>query len=262
MSTRWNDAKPPVDAWRPARRLSPADRAAEQDQAAGGRAARERRLDNGQVVHASVCLRIYAKTRRIRAYLRWSDQGKTRERYIGEVRHATRAENLNEAWARAHSRDLLAPNTQEDPCQEPTSWATSPAVRAVMRANRSRDTRPETRIRSRLHAMGLRYRVSQRPIPELRRTADVVFRPIRLAVFIDGCYWHGCPDHHRPARINSEFWRTKIEVNRQRDSETDRLLTEAGWHVIRVWEHEPAAEAADRIARAVRAKRGGGRPAD
>lgn len=115
MSAGWNDAKPPAEAWRPTR-TRPADRAAEQDQAAGGRAARERRLDNGQLVHASVCLRIYAKTRRIRAYLRWSDQGKTRERYIGEVGHPTRTENLNEAWARAHARNLLAPNTtQADP---------------------------------------------------------------------------------------------------------------------------------------------------
>lgn len=137
------------------------------------------------------------------------------------------------------------------------SWATSTAVRAVMRANRSRDTKPEILIRSRLHAMGLRYRVSQRPIPELRRTADLVFRPIRLAVFIDGCFWHGCPEHHRPARINSEFWRTKIEGNRARDTETDQLLTEAGWHVIRVWEHEPAPAAADRVARTVRARRDG-----
>ncbi|WP_207784050.1 very short patch repair endonuclease [Micromonospora globispora] len=134
----------------------------------------------------------------------------------------------------------------------PESWASSPATRNVMRANRSRDTKPETLLRSRLHAMGLRYRVSRRPLPELRRTADLVFTGARVAVFVDGCYWHGCPEHHRPATKNSEFWKTKIEGNRARDIETTALLTKAGWTVIRIWEHEPIEGAAQRVLAAVR----------
>ncbi|MCG5459778.1 very short patch repair endonuclease [Micromonospora sp. PSH03] len=121
-----------------------------------------------------------------------------------------------------------------------------------MRANKARDTQPERRLRSILHKRGLRYRVSRRPLSDLRRTADIVFPAARIAVFVDGCYWHGCPDHYRPARVNDRFWQEKIDGNRARDRETDQLLTEAGWHVMRVWEHEDAAEAADRIEAVVR----------
>ncbi|MGW1059543.1 very short patch repair endonuclease [Micromonospora rubida] len=125
-------------------------------------------------------------------------------------------------------------------------------MRAVMRANKARDTGPERRLRSLLHKRGLRYRVNARPLVTLRRTADVVFPTARVAVFIDGCYWHGCPEHYRPARTNDGFWRDKIDGNRARDKETDELLTKAGWTVIRIWEHEDPAEAADHVASAVR----------
>lgn len=124
-----------------------------------------------------------------------------------------------------------------------------------MRANRGRDTGPERALRSALHARGLRYRVGVRPVEELRRTADVVFTGARTAVFLDGCFWHGCPDHHRPATgQTSEFWRTKIAANRERDADTDRQLTEAGWAVVRVWEHQPVTEAAEQIEQIVRAR--------
>jgi DNA mismatch endonuclease (patch repair protein) len=249
VPTPWNDATPPEKAWRPRRNARQAYRVAEQDKAAGGREARERPLGHGGTARASICLRVYGNTRRIRAYLRWSDRGTTRECYVGEVGYSTRAENLSAGWTLARDLDLLAPTT--DPGL-PASWASSPSSRAVMRANRGRDTKPEMLIRSLLHSMGLRYRVSRRPVPELRRTADLVFGPARTAVFVDGCYWHGCPEHHRPARSNGEFWRTKIDGNRRRDDETNRLLAEAGWHVIRVWEHESPAEAAGRIAEVVR----------
>ncbi|MFI6229907.1 very short patch repair endonuclease [Micromonospora echinospora] len=116
-----------------------------------------------------------------------------------------------------------------------------------MRANKARDTRPERRLRSLLHQAGLRYRVNTRPVADLRRTADVVFPGARVAVFVDGCYWHGCPEHYRPAQANSQFWRAKIDGNRARDQETDLLLADAGWTVVRVWEHEDPAEAAQRI---------------
>lgn len=133
------------------------------------------------------------------------------------------------------------------------SWASSPASRAVMRANRRRDTRPERALRSAAHALGLRYRVDARPVPPIRRTADLVFTRAKVAVFLDGCFWHGCPDHHRPATgATAPFWTNKIAGNQRRDADTDRRLTEAGWRVVRVWEHEDPDQAAARIAQYVR----------
>jgi len=122
------------------------------------------------------------------------------------------------------------------------SWALDEAVRRSMVANRSRDTGPELRVRSAVHRRGLRYRVSVRPIPGLQRTADMVFRPAKVAVFIDGCFWHGCPEHYTEPRTNAEYWSAKIARNQWRDSDTDRRLREAGWTVLRYWEHEPAEE--------------------
>lgn len=121
-----------------------------------------------------------------------------------------------------------------------------------MRSNRGRDTKPELAVRRLVHAMGLRYRVDARPLPALNRRADLVFPRARVAVFVDGCFWHGCPDHHTKARANAEYWAEKVTVNRARDEETDRLLVEAGWKVVRVWEHEDPAAAADRVAQVVR----------
>ncbi|OKI33443.1 very short patch repair endonuclease [Saccharothrix sp. CB00851] len=122
-----------------------------------------------------------------------------------------------------------------------------------MRANKGRDTRAELALRSALHAVGLRYRVGTRPIKEVRRTADVVFTKAKVAVFVDGCFWHGCPEHYRPAKgANAEFWRAKIDGNRRRDSDTDERLRRAGWEIVRVWEHEDPVVAAARIAKAVR----------
>ena len=140
------------------------------------------------------------------------------------------------------------------------SWASSPAVRRSMQSNKGRDTAPERALRSAAHALGLRYRVSTRPIPELRRTADMVFPRARVAVFLDGCFWHGCPDHHTKAVTNSRYWADKVESNRQRDAETDKRLADAGWLVVRVWEHEDPVAAADRVARAVAKRRAGPGP--
>lgn len=106
-----------------------------------------------------------------------------------------------------------------------------------MRSNRGRDTKPELALRSSLHRAGLRFKVSARPVPTLRRTADVIFTKYRVAVFVDGCYWHGCPTHRSIPLTNHEFWVAKIEGNRSRDAETDRLLVEHRWFVVRVWEH-------------------------
>ena len=116
-----------------------------------------------------------------------------------------------------------------------------------MRCNRNRDTRPELAVRSAVHALGLRYRVAARPIAGVRRSADLVFRRRRVAVFVDGCYWHGCPDHFVLPRTNVDYWSAKIGRNRARDAETDALLAEAGWTVIRVWEHEDPRQGADRV---------------
>lgn len=134
------------------------------------------------------------------------------------------------------------------------SWASSPAVRAVMQANKGKNTRPELALRSAVHALGLRYRVGIRPVPTVRRTADLVFTRAKVAVFMDGCFWHGCPAHYRPARRNSDFWAAKVEGTKRRDSETDELLSAAGWHIVRVWEHENPVDAAYRIADLVRSR--------
>lgn len=117
---------------------------------------------------------------------------------------------------------------------------------------RGRDTRPEIALRRELHRRGLRYWVDRPPIARLRRRADVLFPRVRLAVYVDGCFFHGCPQHATWPRHNAEFWREKIETNRRRDRDTDGRLTEAGWTVLRAWEHEDPVEVADRIERIVR----------
>ena len=124
-----------------------------------------------------------------------------------------------------------------------------------MRANKARDTRPELAVRSAVHELGLRYRVAARPLAELRRSADLLFTKAKVAVFVDGCFWHGCPEHHRPARANAQYWHRKIALNQRRDTETTQLLETAGWTVIRIWEHENPQEAAKAIAEAVRSER-------
>ncbi|WP_371529000.1 very short patch repair endonuclease [Streptomyces sp. NBC_01283] len=135
------------------------------------------------------------------------------------------------------------------------SWASSAARRRNMQAIKSRDTKPERLIRKLVHAQGLRYRVAAKPLPDLRRTADMVFRPTRVAVFIDGCYWHGCPEHYVPPKTNSGYWSHKVARNMARDRDTDQRLTEAGWLVLRFWEHEPADDCAAQIATEVDKRR-------
>lgn len=121
-----------------------------------------------------------------------------------------------------------------------------------MQGNRRRDTKPEMAVRRAVHALGLRYRVDARPLADLNRRADLVFKRANVAVFVDGCYWHGCPEHGTTPKQNATYWGPKIRRNRDRDAETDRLLGEAGWVTVRIWEHEDAHEAARRIASVVR----------
>lgn len=120
-----------------------------------------------------------------------------------------------------------------------------------MKGNRRRDTAPEMAVRRAVHALGLRYRVDVRPLDGLNRRADLVFSRARVAVFIDGCYWHGCPDHGTASRTNVEYWSAKIQRNRDRDRETDTLLASAGWIVLRFWEHDSVDAVADVILRTV-----------
>lgn len=242
---------PPDRAWRPTAGASRAERAAEQDTAAGGTANRQIPLEDGSTATASISLRLLPKSRRIYAYLRWSDSGRTRERYVCEATAQTRSENLALAWQAARGQGLVP--RLETPT---TSWASTTGIRNIMRANRARDTGPELALRRAVHSLGLRYRVGGRPIPTLRRTADVIFPGAKVAVFVDGCFWHGCPEHHRPASRNGEFWRAKIDGNKARDSETDAALADQGWSVVRVWEHEDPSEAAGRLAAVVKSARG------
>lgn len=134
------------------------------------------------------------------------------------------------------------------------SWASSDHARRTMKANRRRDTKPELRIRSALHRSGLRFRVDTAPLRGVRRRADIVLTRVHVAVFIDGCFWHGCHEHFIPPKTNADYWRQKIQRNRDRDKETDRILADAGWTVLRFWEHENPSDAANVIVKAWRAR--------
>lgn len=134
-----------------------------------------------------------------------------------------------------------------------TSYASTPGIRSRMQMQRTRDTAPELALRRLLHARGLRYRVDREPLPGLRRRADIVFGPARVAVYVDGCFWHGCPEHGNPRPAsNGWYWPTKIATNKARDTDTDQRLTAAGWAVIRCWEHDDPAEVAARVEAVVR----------
>jgi DNA mismatch endonuclease (patch repair protein) len=124
-----------------------------------------------------------------------------------------------------------------------------------MQSNKGRDTEPELALRRAVHALGLRYRVSARPLASVRRTADLVFTTAKVAVFLDGCFWHGCPTHHTVAVTNARFWADKVDANRARDRDTDSLLLAAGWASVRIWEHEDPMKAAELIRDLVHARR-------
>lgn len=116
-----------------------------------------------------------------------------------------------------------------------------------MQATKRRDTAPELALRKELHKRGLRFRVDMAPIPGLRRRADVVFTRRRVAVYVDGCFWHRCPQHATDPKSNVRWWAAKLEANVRRDRDTDIRLAAAGWTVVRIWEHESAMTAADRV---------------
>ena len=131
-----------------------------------------------------------------------------------------------------------------------TPVASSAAARRRMLNTAQRDTPAELALRAELRRLGLRYRVNAK-LPVSRRTADVAFNRLKIAVFVDGCFWHNCPKHGTWPRANAEWWRTKIEGNVARDRDTDARLRKAGWRVIRVWAHADPASAAFRVANVV-----------
>jgi DNA mismatch endonuclease, patch repair protein len=121
-----------------------------------------------------------------------------------------------------------------------------------MRSNRPKDTSPELALRRELHARGLRYRIHRAPSRKVRTTADVLFSRARLAVYVDGCFWHSCPEHAVMPKRNRDFWMAKLRTNQERDRRTDELLAAEGWTVLRIWEHEDPAVGADAVERALR----------
>ncbi|QMU74562.1 very short patch repair endonuclease [Streptacidiphilus sp. PB12-B1b] len=136
-----------------------------------------------------------------------------------------------------------------------TPTASSAAVASRMSRQVSRDTAMELAVRRQLYGQGLRYRIHV-PVPGMaRRTADIAFKGPRVAVFLDGCFWHGCPQHATSPKANAAWWRTKLDRNMARDLETTEHLTALGWTVLRFWEHEDAQAVAERIASEVRARR-------
>lgn len=120
-----------------------------------------------------------------------------------------------------------------------------------MRRQARRDTQPELALRKELHRLGLRYRVDRAVIPGVRRRADVVFSRARVAVFVDGCFWHGCSIHGTRPKANAAWWSGKLAANRRRDDDTNARLLAAGWTPIRVWEHEDMRAAAAQVQQAL-----------
>jgi DNA mismatch endonuclease (patch repair protein) len=128
--------------------------------------------------------------------------------------------------------------------------ASSPSVRFRMQRTKQRDTPAELQLRSALFRLGLRYRIDA-SLPGSRRRADVVFRKAKVAVFIDGCFWHGCPLHGTWPKSNAAWWRSKIQANKERDADTNDLLRRAGWTVLRFWSHEDMKGAANSVYHAI-----------
>jgi DNA mismatch endonuclease (patch repair protein) len=143
----------------------------------------------------------------------------------------------------------MTPNT-------PTLTRPADSVRRRMQMQAERNTQPEIALRRALHRLGLRFRLERQVVPGTRRRVDITFGPSKVAVMVDGCFWHGCPDHGTlPVATNRTFWEQKVARNRERDQDTDARLIAEGWIVERVWEHEDSTIAADRIAALVRRRR-------
>jgi DNA mismatch endonuclease (patch repair protein) len=133
--------------------------------------------------------------------------------------------------------------------------ASTPEARRRMQRVRQKNTSAEAALRRELYARGIRYRIHVPVLTKPRRVADVAFSGLRVAVFVDGCFWHGCPQHATWPKQNAEFWRAKILANQQRDRDTDERLRADGWKVIRVWAHEPPERVAAKVATVVEKRR-------
>lgn len=131
----------------------------------------------------------------------------------------------------------------------------APGTRRSMLSNRGKDTIPEVRIRSALHRRGFRFSKHVRPLPDLRCTADIVFPRLRIAVFVDGCFWHGCPMHATRPATNAEWWAAKLDRTVQRDQHNVEVLEAAGWVCVRVWEHQSVDEVCQLVGNAVTRRR-------
>ncbi len=121
-----------------------------------------------------------------------------------------------------------------------------------MSRQKSRDTGPEIAVRRALHARGIRYRVDVKLEPDMRTRADLAWRGLKLAVFIDGCFWHGCPEHATRPAANRDWWAQKLDANIARDRRTDDTLRNRGWVVRRFWEHQSPEEIADELVKEIR----------
>ncbi|MGH2946706.1 MAG: very short patch repair endonuclease [Solirubrobacteraceae bacterium] len=132
----------------------------------------------------------------------------------------------------------------------PAPKSTSAGVRRSMQSNRRSGTNPERGLRSALHAAGWRFRIDL-PIetPDGRVRPDIVFTRLKLAVFVDGCFWHGCPEHGVSPKSNESYWGPKLRRNAQRDRRDAERLEAAGWTVLRIWEHEPTEDALRAVVR-------------
>lgn len=127
----------------------------------------------------------------------------------------------------------------------------SPETSRRMAKVRQKGTNAEIALRRELYRGGLRYRIDYQVMKKPRRVADVAFPRLKIAIFVDGCFWHGCPEHATWPKQNGEFWREKIEANRHRDADTNLRLLDAGWTVLRFWEHESPTRAAEIVAQTV-----------
>jgi DNA mismatch endonuclease (patch repair protein) len=137
---------------------------------------------------------------------------------------------------------------EEEVGVQPSSLAASVRMRAV----KQRDNEREVALRSALHRLGLRFRIHAKIAPTIRARPDVVFAGARVAVFVDGCFWHRCPTHGTLPKANAAWWLAKLNANVARDEATNAALRALGWRVLRIWEHEEPARAAMMIARVVR----------
>jgi DNA mismatch endonuclease (patch repair protein) len=129
----------------------------------------------------------------------------------------------------------------------PHPGASSPELSRRMSTLRKRDNGPEMAVRRLLHAQGIGYRVCFRVPGQRRRTIDIAFPGARLAVYLDGCFWHGCPVHFHLPKANSGWWTAKLAMNAARDAAVGEQLAGLGWTVLRFWEHEPAEDVVARI---------------